>query len=210
MIIKKLLLPSGKYSGNYVKYLKWSFLSNVIVSMQSAMSTHSMLDVLTDDMGGGYKTINYVGKDIIGQVGALCYISNMGEKSDKEPEKFLLYSNVIQQTSFLMVSCTPLLSSTVFLPIAGLSNVFSNISFTGYGAVNAKCIQSISEDNNIGEIYSKLTAVNTTASSIGLSLGVGLCIFIPDHESRLVLLPILGVLRIYTYNKAIENIIFKK
>lgn len=206
-ILNKLFLPSGKYSPKYVNYLKWSFLSNVIVSIQSAMSTHSMLDVLSDDMGGGYKTINYIGKDIIGQVGALFYISKMGEKADKEPERFLLYSNAIQQTSFFMVSCTPLVSNTMFLPIAGVSNVFSNISFTGYGAVNAKCIQMISEDNNIGEVYSKLTTVNTMASSIGLSVGVGICIYIPDHESRLCFLPLLGALRIYTYNRAIKNLI---
>ena len=47
-------------------------------------------------------------------------------------------------------------------------NILSNLSSTGFGAVNAKCISKLAIDNNIMELYSKITIVNTIGSSIGL------------------------------------------
>jgi hypothetical protein len=47
------------------------------------------------------RTFNYIGKDIIGQMGGLMYMSKMGDKADKEPVKFLQYSNGIEQVGLL-------------------------------------------------------------------------------------------------------------
>lgn len=204
-ISRKLLLPAGgKISPYYMKYMKWSFVSTMLVSIQTAMATHSMLDVVGDPISESYRTINYIGKDVIGQFGSLAYMSYMGEKSDKNSKDFLLYSNITQQASFILMSITPMISNFYFLPVAGMSNLLSNISFTGYGAINAKCIQEMSNDN-IGEIYSKITTVNTMASSIGLGIGIAVTFAVPDHETRTTLVPIVGIMRIYAYNKAIED-----
>ena len=189
-----------------MKYVKWSFASNVFVSMQSALSTDNMLNAIGDS--GGYMTINYIGKDIIGQAGGLLVMLQFSKKSDKEPKMFLNYSNVIQQSSFVILSATPLFPTNLFLPIAGTSNLLANISFTGYGAINAKCIQQMSLENNIGigELYSKITILNTMASTIGLTLGVMLTSCIPDPIIRsFVVLPAIGILRTLTFNKAIED-----
>lgn len=208
-ISRKLFLPNGnKISPYYTKYMKWSFVSTVLVSMQTAMATHSMLDVVSDPIGESYRTVNYIGKDVIGQFGSLAYMSYMGEKSDKDSKEFLLYSNITQQVSFVLMSITPLISEYYFLPVAGTSNLLSNISFTGYGAINAKCIQRMSNEN-IGEIYSKITTVNTMASSIGLGIGIAITFAVPEHELRSALVPLVGMFRIYSYNKAIEDIISK-
>lgn len=204
--LQNIFLPKKNMSKHYLKYMKWSFVSNVLVSIQTAMSTHSMLNVVSDPEGEAYRTINYIGKDVIGQVSALVYMSHMSDKSDSKPMHFLVYSNLIQQTSFIMLSVTPLMSHSLFLPLAGVSNLMSNVSFTGYGAINAKCIQSMS-NNNTGEIYSKITTLNTLASSIGLGIGIGVCLFLPEHEIRIGLLPIIGMARVYTYNKAVEDLI---
>ena len=202
-----MLLPSsGKLSPHYMKYMKWSFVSNVLVSIQTAMSTHSMLDVVGDPSCESYRTINYIGKDVIGQVSSLAYMTYMSDKSDKKSGKFMLFSNVTQQLSFIMMAATPLVGHSLFLPMAGASNLLSNVSFTGYGAINAKCIQEMS-DGNTGEIYTKITTVNTLASSIGLSVGIALTFAIPDHETRIGLMPVIGAARIYTFNKAIEDMI---
>lgn len=205
-LLRSLIIPSGKVSPHYKKYVFWSFLSNVFVSMQTAMTTHSMLDVIGSTNGGDtIRTVNYIGKDIIGQIGSLVYMAKMGEKSDSDSRGFLDQASAIQQTSLFMMAMTPVLPHIAFLPVAGTANLLSNISFTGYGAINAKCIQEMS-DGNVGEMYAKITTVNTMASSIGLSLGVGLCFAIPDHVTRGCLVPILGVARIYTFQKAIEDI----
>ena len=204
--IKKLLYPSGKYHTSYGKYIRWSFVSNVIVSAESVLSTHSILSAISTNNTEIIRTTNYVGKDIIGQVGALLYISKMSQKADKDPKKFLLYSNIIQQSSYMINCITPMFPS-YFLYIAGMSNIASNISFTGFGAVNARCIQILAQDDNIGEIYAKISLINTIGTSVGLISGLCITVIFPDHESRLCLIPFLGFARAYTYRRAIKDII---
>ena len=204
-MIKRLFYPHGNYHQKYGNFVAWSFVSNLIVSAESAMSTHSMLAAIGGD-SETYRTINYVGKDIIGQLGALGYISKMGEKADKYPRRFLLYSHIIQQGSFVAMFSTPLVSGW-FLPLAGCSNILSNISFAGIGAINAKCIQTLAVDNNIGEMYAKVSVINMIGSSLGLACGVGITIWMPDHYTRLCLTPLLATLRIIAFNKAIKGII---
>jgi len=204
--IKKLIFPSGKYHKSYGKYISWSFVSNVIVSAETVLSTHSMLSAVSTDNTELVRTANYVGKDIIGQIGSLYYISKIGGKADKDPKKFLLYSNIIQQSSYMANCITPMFPS-YFLYIAGISNIASNISFTGFGAVNARCIQILAIDDNIGEVYSKVSIVNTIGSSIGMIIGLCITSIFPDHETRLFLIPFLGIARVYTYRKAFQDII---
>ena len=76
---KRLLLPLGKHHPRYTEYVGWSFISNVIVSAESAMGAHSMLATIGSD-SEITRTINYVGKDVIGQIGALGYISKMSDQ----------------------------------------------------------------------------------------------------------------------------------
>ena len=204
--IKKIFFPSGNYHPMYGKYLGWSCISNIIVSAESVLSTHSMLSAISTDNTELVRTVNYVGKDIIGQVGGLWYMSKMSKDADKEPKKFLLYSNIIQQSSYITTCITPMFPS-YFIYIAGISNIAANISFTGFGAINARCIQILAIDDNIGEIYAKISIVNTIGSSLGMMIGLVITSFFPDHESRLCVIPILGIARVYTYQKAIQDII---
>ena len=206
----KMFIPRrGKVSPHYMKFVGWSFVTNVLVSMQVAMTTHSMLDVVASaDVGSELRTMNYIGKDVIGQIGSLIYMSRMGVVADEKPQGFSTKSGLIQQTSFILMASTPLISSDLFLAMAGGANLLSNISFTGYGAINAKCIQEMSDDNT-GEIYARLTTVNTLASSVGLGLGMWLCHLVPDHGTRACLVPFVGMARLYTFDKAIEGIITK-
>lgn len=204
-MLRKLLYPVGKHHPKYSQYLAWSFISNVIVSAESAMASHSMLAVL-GQQSEAYRTFNYVGKDIIGQLGALGYISKMSSKADKEPHKFLKYSHIVQQLSYASMFSTPLVPE-LFLPIAGCSNILTNVSFAGFGAVNAICIQKLAVDNNIGEIYAKISIINMIGSSIGLAAGVGITMIIPDHATRLCLTPVLAFGRVYSLNRAVRTVI---
>ena len=205
-IISKFILPAGKVHKLYFQYIGWSLASNVITSVQTAISTDSMLQVI-GECSESYRTMNYIGKDIIGQVGGLAYMAKLGKTADKNPKSFLLYSNVLQQLSIMSISMTPLIPAELFLPVAGTSNVLQNICFTGFGAINAKCIQTLATDNNIGEIYAKVTVINTIGSSIGLMIGLGITSIIPDNNTRLALVPVLGLLRVHTFNRAIKDIV---
>ena len=101
---------------------------------------------------------------------------------------------------------TPLVPE-LFLPIAGCSNILTNVSFAGFGAVNAICIQKLAVDNNIGEIYAKISIINMIGSSIGLAAGVGITMIIPDHATRLCLTPVLAFGRVYSLNRAVRTVI---
>lgn len=205
--LRSLVFPSGKIHPLYKQYVGWSFISNIIVSTETAMATHSMLHAIDTD-SEAVRTINYIGKDIIGQIGGLGYMAKMGKQADQYPVKFLWYSNIIQQSAYLAICLTPQIPQ-YFLPIAGCSNILTNISFTGFGAINAKCLQELALDDNIGEIYAKVSTLNTLGSSFGLLIGLAINIFIPDHNDRLFILPILAMIRVYTLNRAVSGIIYE-
>ena len=203
--LRSLFFPSGNVHPKYIQYVGWSFVSNVLVSMESAMATHSMLHAIGTNVET-IRTVNYIGKDIIGQIGCLAYISKSGKKADKEPRQFLFYSNILQQLSYVSICATPMLPE-YFLPVAGLSNILSNISFIGFGAINAKCIQKLATDENIGEIYAKVSVFNTIGSSVGLFIGLGIITAVPDHYSRMCFIPIIACGRILAFNCAVNGLI---
>jgi len=209
MLRQFISLKGRKPSSEYINFVKWSFITNVIVSIETALSTSNMLEGISGkDVDSGVRTLNYIGKDIIGQIGGVLYISSMSHKADDDPKRFLMYSNLLQQCSMIALASTPLVPSSGFLVIAGTANILTNISFTGFGAINAKCIQALSPDGtDIGEIYSKLTAVNTAASSIGLAAGVVITTLVPDPSARVALLPVLGIARVYSLDRAVNSYI---
>jgi hypothetical protein len=191
----------------YFQYMMWSFTSNTIVSIESVLGTHSMLSVIGQSSSQAIVSFNYIGKDLVGQMGSLFYISRVGKHLDSDPKKFLKRSLIFQQMSLLIECSTPFINSEYFIMTAGMANIGKNISFTGIGAGNAQIIQKLATKNNIGEIYSHITILNTFGSSIGMCIGLMLIYYIPDHSLRMGLNPILAYLRIITFNKAIKGII---
>jgi hypothetical protein len=206
-VFKSFVYPSGKVHKNYGKYVRWSFVSNVIVSIESVLSTHSMLSMSGKASNELVLSVNYIGKDIVGQIGGLWYMNRMGKKADKNPKEFIQRSMFLQQSSIFVECATPLLPLQAFLPVAGIANMCKNISFTGFGAINAKIIQELSENNNnMGEIYAKISMINTLGSSIGMCIGLFIAYKIPDHSIRLGLVPLLAGCRMYSFRKSIQDI----
>jgi hypothetical protein len=201
--LKKLVLPTqGKIHSEYINFIKYSFATTLCISAQTAISIDCMINTvsLLDESS---RTFNYIGKDIIGQLGSLIFMSKVSNISDKDPIKFIGNFNLIQQSSLLLTCMCPILPS-YFIFVTGAANILSNISFIGYGALNAKCIQTM-EDNNIGEIYSKISIINTLGSSAGLI--VGTCIQTFNVTDPILIIPLIGVIRTYTFKQSIKNII---
>jgi hypothetical protein len=211
-IFKRLIFPQGKVHHRYINYIGWSFISNIVISTESVLSTHSMLSVFTgttsvENSNELTASVNYIGKDIIGQLGGLFIISSVSQKIDKNPKKFIICSTICQQAATILECATPLLPIYTFIPIASVANIGKNIGFTGFGAVNALVIQKLAQDNNIGEIYAKISVINTLGSTIGMTLGLFIASKIPDHSMRLGIMPVLCFLRVYSYNKAIQDLV---
>lgn len=189
----------------YKNFILWSFISNITATTQNVLANHSMLNCIDQDTTGNLVTTSYIGKDVLGQLGGFMYLLKTSKNIDTDPTKTVHKMSLIQQTSFFVESATPLVSH-YFLPIAAISNIGTNVAFTGFGAINTKVIQKLSP-NNIGETYTKITAINTVGSSIGMALGIGLTAAIPDHSTRLCIIPILGVIRTYSLHKSLKNLL---
>lgn len=187
----------------------WNSTSVLLSSFQSAISTGCMLETISSNTAVNNIAFNYVGKDILGQLGSLAIVSAVGKYIDKNPENFLRCSIILQQASFLVEASTPLFPSELFVLIAGGSNVVKCISFTGFGAINVKVMERLSEDGgkNLGEIYSKIASLNTVTSSIGMALGLWFCYLVPCSMTRLAILPIVGAARYYCFMKSLNGII---
>ena len=204
----KLFQPKGVLHKNYNKYIGWTFVSNIISSTQYVLSTHCMLSTIGKDSVEFNMSYNYIVKDVIGQMGGLYYISKNSSKGNTETKHFLNKSLVIQQGSVYLECLTPIIPKELFLPVAGAGNIGKNITATSLGAVNAKIIQLLSEDEkNIIEIYAKISMLNTIGSSIGMFLGLIIVHYVPDDNTRFCLLPFLSVTRIWTYNNAIKDLL---
>jgi hypothetical protein len=206
-VAKSIIYPTGQVHKHYARYVGWSCLSNTVMSIEGVLSTHSMLSVIGKTSNELTVSVNYIGKDIIGQIGGLFYINRIGKKADKNPISFIKHSMVLQQSAVLLECSTTLLPVDAFIPVAGIANISKNISSIGFGAVNAKIIQKLAIDDNVGEIYSKISMFNTIGSSLGMGIGLVIVSYLPEHELRIGIIPILAGIRIYSYKKAIEGLV---
>ena len=206
-MIKKIISPVGICHPKYLQYVKWSFLSNIISATLDTLGTHCTLSVLGTIDNNVIASYNYIGKNVVGQIGGLYFILNKSKSIDKNPKSFINKSIVYNSLSIYIESITVLLPVTSFIFVAGSANILKNVSWTYYGAVNAKIIQNLSIDNNISEIYSKITILNTISSSIGMGVGLGLTSAIPDNNVRMGLIPILALMRMYTLDKATSGLL---
>lgn len=205
-MLSKFFQPVGRVHQKFNQYMFWSFTSNIISSTQYVLSTHSMLCTIGHDNNEFNMSYNYIVKDIIGQVGGLYYINKTCTKYDKDINKYTKETLIIQQLSLYLECITPFVPNNTFLLIAGFANIGKNVTATGLGATNAKIIQTLAIDNNIGEIYAKINVLNTLGSSIGMIIGLGITHYIPDHGTRLCMLPLLSTLRYWTFVHSIRNI----
>jgi len=131
--IKSFVYPHGKVHQHYGRYVGWSLFSSILVSVESVLSTHSMLSVV--------------------------------------------------------------------------GNISKNISATGLGAVTVKIIQKLAQEDNVVEIYEKINVLNTLGSRVGMGIGLFMACQIPCHTTRLCIMPLLTAVRIYSYQKAIDDLI---
>ncbi len=186
------------------KFSGWLAASTVLLSTQSVLSTQAMLQMLT--LGSTEAQVfNFVGRDVLGQLGGLAVMIGLTKRIDKNPHKFVWFAHAMQQSSMLLLLSTPHLPVQFFLPVSALSNVFMNVSFIGYGSLSAKCIQKFSDGSNMGEMYSKLTIHQTLASTLGLSLGI-LCTETSTALPNACFVA-LGIARVFCYQKAVTKVL---
>lgn len=201
-----LLIPNGKISNSYKSYLFWNSLGNFFASIEVSISSDTMLNFLSNTDSTNL-SINYVGKDILGQLGSLYILNKVGKKIDEDLRKATKNNIIIQQIAVTLENITAFLSIDYFLPIATISNLLKGVSFMAFGATSAKIINKLSIDKeNIGEIYSKITIANTLSTSLGMGFGLIIAKQIPCVFTRLSIVTCIGFFRYYCFLKSIEKL----
>lgn len=191
----------------YNKFISWYCLNNVLCGIETVFSTHNMFGALSISNDSLNFSLNYIGKDVIGQVIGLGIVSKFAKCGDKNIKQYVIINSIIYESAALLESCTPLFDPSYFLAAGITGNIFRNIAFNGFGAVRMKAINKLSTEHNITEIYTKINVASTLSYSFGMIIGLGLIKLIPCHLTRIGMLPIIGISRYYTFTKSLNSII---
>ncbi len=203
-IIKNILYPTnGTVNKNYTKFLLWSSISNTIISIQSTLSTHEMLSIIGKSDNDYSMSMNYMSKEIFGQLGGLLILNTFSSNIDNNIKKYKNRALFLQHIALFIETITPLIPS-YFIPMSSISNICKNICWPYFGSINAKAIQKLSDGTNLSEIYTKISVFNTLGSTIGMTIGLFIISNIQDYGMRLCLYPILTSIRIYSFNKSLK------
>ena len=210
-MFKNITHVSGQISVYYNRYLIYSSCANLICGFETIVSSYSMLHasgVGKENIELASISLNLLGKDILGQVISLPFINKISKYGDKEPIKYIRNNVILFESANLLECLTPLFIPSLFLPMATIGNIGKNIGFTGFGSFNANIISKLSiNKDNITEIYSKITMVNSLSYSLGMGLGLLFVNIVPQLEYRLLILPFSGILRYIFIRKSIDELI---
>jgi hypothetical protein len=89
-------------SKSYKKFMFFNFASTIVVSVESVITTHNVLNGVSQDESS--RTLNYVGRDVIGNMGSFLFVGGIGASADKDPKKFLQKVHVTQQLSYALTN----------------------------------------------------------------------------------------------------------
>jgi hypothetical protein len=191
--------------GAYMALHNWSTSTSFVLSTNSIL--HSLVSPERSSAIStvGIMTSTYIGKDIIGQLGGMMYSWKTGKQADKKPLPYVTKGALIDQCALHIENSSMLFSKAcpeLLLPVLGISSIMHNTAFVSVAAVNAKNIQSLAS-KSIGQTYSKLAAVNTLASTIGMLSGISILSIVPSYTIRsIVILPVLSTISVYSLRKA--------
>jgi len=193
--MKTIFKPSGRIHSDYPKFVFLIIVNGILSGISSVISTDQMFSALNK----GNLTPNFVGKDIIGQLGSLLVTDKL---SKMKSDKILKSSIVIYELSNLVECCSPLFQEKNFIIVASGANIGKNIGFIGLGAFNSEVINKMSIDkDNIPQIYSKIAIFSSISFSFGMTIGLYFIKQFPDFNSRLGIISIIGVTRYFTLTK---------
>lgn len=184
------------------KYIRWSAINSWSTSTLSVFSSTNVLSCIIKE--DSTLSINYIGKDIIGQLSSMIFLWKNSKNFDKYCSvKYVTYASIIQQLGFILEYNSFFITSDKYyiLPFLGFCNVLKNISFIMIGATNAKNIRNISP-KNIGEMYMKVTTTNTLSSTFGLLSGIFILNIVPHQYISNLIIPSLSFLSVYSMRKA--------
>lgn len=198
-----------------LRYSLCSFLNSVVGGIQTTISSSIFLEKLhfyetTESM----KLYNFFGRDILGQLGSLVFISkkyncldNLTLKNAKNIQNF----QVCTLSSELLIASYFVNDIYLFGMLSSI-NILKNMSWIYSGSLNISCMNSLSssEKETIQEIYARISIVNTLGFSIGTMMGIGILGMCEKYGiDQMSIAIVTGSINLFILRQMIKNIKFK-
>lgn len=187
-------------------YYFYSSINSLCNSINMILATNNALFALNKHT---QITKLYTYKDIIGQLSGLT-IAYFIKNKDTKKEKLIKegYKVCIFQQSAIIFEMLLRFYPNKYILFTGISNTFKNVSWITLGAINAQLISNISKNSNneIPEIYTNLSIINTISSSLGMYIGTKLINIskLTIKKQIFIISPILSIGQFYSIRNMIE------
>jgi hypothetical protein len=170
-------LPNGyphSVSAGYAKFTILFTLSMFCITIMSFISTQALFVALGSTMTKAslYSAAYiWVLKDGIGQLGAILFAGKYGSNFDEDIKRWRFLCMILMNIS-IIVEMTTLRFPGAFIYLASLANVGKNVTFLCASATRANINLRFAKKNNIGDIAGKTVTQFTTASLLGIGVGL--------------------------------------
>lgn len=158
-------------------YAKFSFLFSISafsITCLSFISTQALFVALgsTTTKASLYSAAyTWVLKDGIGQLGAILFAGKYGTSFDEDVKKWRFMSMLLMNAAIILEMVT-LRFPGAFIYLASLANIGKNVTFLCASATRANINLRFAKKNNIGDIAGKAVTQFTTASLLGIGVGL--------------------------------------
>jgi hypothetical protein len=189
---------------NIGRVYMYSGLSTFFGSINFALGTSNILKVINAPMATALIG-NYLLKDVIGQTVGGVYSYFNSHKIDKSPKQKLIESLLLESTSIICDVVTPICPN--YLAITSSSSILKNVSYVYFSSLNAKAVTSITKNENIAEVYSKLNIINSISSATGMCVGIYLIQYIHSLPILLFIMGTSHIAKCIAYYTSVKHII---
>ena len=195
-MLESFLFHEGRVKYQYKILLLCNMFSSCIGSIEYAIGIQCLFMAMD-----GRHSVQFLTKDIVGQAIGLCIVNYIKRFT---PSQLLWFSTIFLQIGVL--SDLLLLKFPDFLLLLTcLSTTLKNIGFTLNSTMHIQALNKSVTDEYIGESYVSYASTSTIAGTIGMGLGIVVTTY-GSPKLWLVLVPLLGVCRWYSFYRVCEII----
>ena len=139
-------------------YQLWDTLQAFCSSMTGALAAHAMFESLGvgDETASAYgATLTWLMRDGSGMMGRIGFAWYQGSALDADSKRWRLYADFINDLSFLVDLCTPLVPKASMIYLIVASSVLKSIVGVAGGATRSALTQHQARNNNMADVSAK-------------------------------------------------------
>jgi hypothetical protein len=189
------------------QYLGWNFLAILTSSATGVLASHQLLshiDLINSD--GFAITYNYIGRDVVGQLGGLLFVTKWAPNLTINPMRSGVKFSALTSLSLLLeIGITILPYTSQSLIGLSLCNIGKNLGWIGMSGVNIKCLQTFDDEKiQLSQLYTQFNVTMTLASTIGMGVGLGLSKLQVLYPGVTLIAPLLSLVSLLSYRRSLQ------